>query len=82
MAINREPADYSRFRMSRLEDFGAAACRVLRIAEQICGSREELARRLGVEVKLLDHWLSTESPPPREVFDNALDLVLTHRRTR
>lgn len=65
--------------MSRDEQLGVAAGRVLRLAEQICGSREELARRLGVEPRLIDHWLETESAPPREVFDKALDLVLSHR---
>jgi hypothetical protein len=68
--------------VSRDEEFGVAAGRVMRLAEQICGSRQELARRLGVEARLLDQWLATESAPPRDVFDKALDLVLSHKLRR
>jgi hypothetical protein len=57
-------------------DLGAVACRVLRVAQEIAGGADLFAARLSVSPDELRHWLSTNTPPPREVFDKALEILL------
>jgi hypothetical protein len=64
------------------DDSGIAACRLLRAAQAICGGPQELARQLLVDLEQLNHWLATDTAPPREVFDKALHMVLDHYEGR
>ena len=63
-------------------DFHATACRVLRAAQEIAGGPEQLADQLSIHPRELAHWLGTKTPPPWDVFDRALEMVLNDYERR
>jgi ribosome-binding protein aMBF1 (putative translation factor) len=50
--------------------------RVLLKAQKIAGGREELAKRLGVEPRLIGEWLARRADAPDDVVQKALDVIL------
>jgi hypothetical protein len=64
--------------MAHDRDFAPAACRVLRVAQSIAGGPEQLARHLSIDLRVLEDWLTSSTPPPRQIFDRALELILDH----
>ena len=50
--------------------------RVLLKAQKIAGGREELAKRLGVEPRLIREWLARRADAPDDVVQKALDVIL------
>ena len=48
---------------------------ILRIAAETLGGRGNLARRLGVPLDQLEHWISGRAAAPLEPFLTALEII-------
>ena len=51
---------------------------ILHHASEIAGGISALANRLGVTPISLSRWLDGEEEAPFEVYQNCIDIVLTH----
>ena len=49
--------------------------RTLALALSTLGSRERLARHLGVSEEQIEQWMQGQGKPPTRVYMTALDLV-------
>jgi hypothetical protein len=56
--------------------------RVLLKAQKIAGGREELAKRLGVEPRLIGEWLARREDAPDDIVQKALDVILDFPRAK
>ena len=53
------------------------AATVIRAAQAVAGGRESLARQLGVPAHAIGEWAAGIGEPPDEVFNRALEVVLS-----
>jgi hypothetical protein len=51
-------------------------------AQRIAGGREELAKRLGVEPRLIGEWLARRADAPDDAVQKALDVILDFPRPK
>ena len=51
-------------------------------AQRIAAGREQLAKRLGVEPRLIREWLARREDAPDDVVQKALDVILDFPRPK
>jgi DNA-binding transcriptional regulator YdaS (Cro superfamily) len=52
----------------------------MRKAQQILGSREKLAKRIGVEPHLVAEWITQISDAPEDAVHAAVEVLLEYRK--
>ena len=65
----------------RPEEVREQVATVMRKAQEILGSREKLAERIGVEPYLVSEWIARISDAPDDALNNAVQVILDYRKS-